>query len=467
MNKKLLAVAVAGALAAPGVALAQASNVQIYGVFDMSAQINKFSGPAFGGAASIDVSKNNVYNGASRWGLRGTEDLGNGLRAFFQAEAGMFPDARPEPAQTSSGVGFLGGRNSGIGLQGNWGQVLTGIWDSPYKQVMDQGVANASGAFTTFGMIMGNGDTTGAMPSVACGGAVNPGTGALMAAGTASIAAVACVDGAEGAATSFHRRLSKTVQYWSPVWSGFQFKIATQLNNYKAPGSTITTVNTLSGNNPDPSLWSYSLKWTGGPFEVYGAYETHRAFNVVTTSADVNVKDTGMQLGGKWDFGQGTVTLQWERLSYGNNASSLAIGGTAAQSAATDYKLVNWALGGTFKIGGNGLLWGSYSKTPGRSSCGGSATVIGGGLDGLCGSATAASFLTLGYDHNMSKRTALYAAYGRINNGQGNNTGNTALVGSTYYYIAGPAGNTGVGAGVGVTAGTDVTTYAVGIKHTF
>ena len=36
MNKKLLAVAVAGALAAPGVALAQASNVQIYGVFDMS-----------------------------------------------------------------------------------------------------------------------------------------------------------------------------------------------------------------------------------------------------------------------------------------------------------------------------------------------------------------------------------------------------------------------------------------------
>lgn len=463
MNKKLLAVAVAGALAAPGVALAQASNVQIYGVFDMSAQMNKFSGPNTTTAlqaaqGSLDVSKSNVYNGASRWGIRGTEDLGNGLRAFFQAEAGMFPDARPDSGSSSSGVGFLGGRNSGIGLQASWGQVMTGIWDSPYKSVMDAGTASASGALTTFGMIMGNGDTTGTAPSAACAAVNSVGTG--VAAGVASSTnsnATACGDGVEGAATSFHRRLSKTVQYWSPVWNGMQFKIATQLNNYKASTGSLTALNSTNTANIDPSLWSYSLSWTGGPFTAYGAYETHKGYNSTTVSADAGVKDTGMQLGGKWDFGPGAVTLQWERLKYGNNA------GVAA--ATNNFNLVNWALGGTFKIGGNGTLWGSYSKTPGRSSCG-SANVVAGTLEGLCGSGSAASFLALGYDHAMSKRTALYATYGKITNGQATTVAG-ATVGSAYYYIAGPAGNSNVGSVSAIAAGTDVTTYAVGVKHTF
>jgi len=462
MNKKLLAVAVAGALAAPGVALAQASNVQIYGAFDMSVQMNRFSANNTTTAlqntqGSLDVSKSNIYNGASRWGIRGTEDLGNGLRAFFQAEAGMFPDARPDAGSSSSGVGFLGGRNSGIGLQGSWGQVLTGIWDAPYKQVMDAGVANATGAFTTFGMIMGNGDTTGAAPNAQCAAVNNVGTGLAVAAGATAANATACGDGVEGAATSFHRRLSKSIQYWSPVWSGFQFKVATQLNNYKASTGSLTAANSTNTANIDPSLWSYSLSWTGGPFTAYGAYEQHKGYNATTVSADANVKDTGLQLGGRWNYGQGTVTLQWERLKYGNNAGVGAL--------TTNYNLVNWALGGTFRIGGNGTLWGSYSKTPGRSSCG-SANAVAGAFEGLCGSGTAASFIALGYDHAMSKRTALYAAYGKITNGQAT-TAAGANVGSTYYYIAGPAGNANAGTVSAVAAGTDVTTYAVGVRHTF
>lgn len=452
MNKKLLAVAVAGALAAPGIALAQASNVQIYGVIDTSVQLNKFAAPgAAPAAANLDVSKGNVYNGASRWGLRGTEDLGNGLRAFFQLEAGFFSDGRPDPASSGSGSGFMGGRNSGVGLQGNWGQVIAGIWDAPYKSVMDAGTANASGALTTFGMIMGNGDTTGSMPSPHCGPAFSSGTGAAVAAGATASAGTACGDSQEGSATSFHRRLSKTVQYWSPVWSGFQFKIATQMNNYKAPSGALTAANSTGGANVDPAFWSYSLSWTGGPFTAYGGYETHKGFNATTVSADANVKDTGTLLGGKWDFGQGTVTLQWERLKYGNNAGVGAL--------ATDFTLNNWSLGGTFKIGGNGVLWGTYSKTPGRKDCGsalqrGSAVA---GLDDTCGNSTGANFVALGYDHNMSKRTALYATYGKITN---NSTTNSlgATVGAAYYYIAAPAANTGVGSLSAVAAGTDVTT---------
>ena len=460
MNKKLMAVAVAGALAAPGLALAQASNVQIYGLIDSSMQINKFTAPgATPAAANLDVSKNNIFNSASRWGIRGTEDLGNGLKAFFQAEALIFSDARPESAFGGAAGGLLGGRDTGIGLQSNWGEIKIGMWGSPYKQVMDAGVAMATGASTTFGMIMGNGDSTGTMPSPHCANSVSSATGAFLVAGSTATTGAACTDGAEGSATSFHRRLGKSVQYASPVWSGLQFKIATQMNNYKAPSGALTALNSTSGNNADPSLWSYSLKWTGGPFEAYGAFETHRAFNSTTTSADINVKDTGTQLGGKWDFGQGTVTLQWERLKYGNNA--------AVGAATTDYRLINWALGGTFKVGGNGTLWGMYSKTPGRSSCG-SANVVAGAFEGLCGSGSAANFFTFGYDHAMSKRTALYATYGRINNGQAT-TAAGATVGSAYYYIAGPAANgaAGVGTNGSIAVGTDVTTYAVGVRHTF
>ena len=377
----------------------------------------------------------------------------------------MFPDARPDSGSSSSGVGFLGGRNSGIGLQASWGQIMTGIWDAPYKQVMDAGVAGAGGASTTFGMILGNGDTTGAAPSNACAPVNSVGTGAAAAAGSTSVNGTACGDGVEANATSFHRRLSKTIQYWSPVWSGFQYKVATQLQNYVAANTLNSQA--LSANTSTPSLWSHSLSWTGGPFTAYGAYEAHQGYNANSLSADMNVKDTGMQLGGKWNFGPGAVTLQWERLKYGNNASSTVIGGTAAQSAATNFTLVNWALGGNFKVSGNGMVWGSYSKTPGRSGCGASSTLAGGGLDGLCGSSTAANFLAIGYDHAMSKRTALYATYGKITNGQGSNTAGTATVGSSYYYIAGPAGNSTQGSVSAVTAGTDVTTYAVGVKHTF
>jgi hypothetical protein len=57
----------------------------------------------------------------------------------------------------------------------------------------------------------------------------------------------------------------------------------------------------------------------------------------------------------------------------------------------------------------------------------------------------------------MSKRTKMYFAYNKIDNG----------ISSTYYYIAGPAANAGNGTNGGLSAGTDVTTLAVGLQHSF
>jgi hypothetical protein len=57
----------------------------------------------------------------------------------------------------------------------------------------------------------------------------------------------------------------------------------------------------------------------------------------------------------------------------------------------------------------------------------------------------------------MSKRTKMYFAYNKIDNG----------ISTNYYYIAGPAANNGNGTNGGLAAGTDVTTLAVGMQHSF
>jgi predicted porin len=71
----------------------------------------------------------------------------------------------------------------------------------------------------------------------------------------------------------------------------------------------------------------------------------------------------------------------------------------------------------------------------------------------------------LGYDYIMSKRTKMYFAYNKIDNG----------ISTNYYYIAGPAANGGGAAAAtsvngtagGLDRGTDVTTLAIGMQHSF
>ncbi|WP_028997779.1 porin [Azohydromonas australica] len=57
----------------------------------------------------------------SRWGLRGIEDLGGGLRAVFTLESGFGPDNG-----VSGQGGRLFGRQALVGLSGGWGTVALG-----------------------------------------------------------------------------------------------------------------------------------------------------------------------------------------------------------------------------------------------------------------------------------------------------------------------------------------------------
>ena len=111
MQKKLLTMAVAGALAAPVAALAQ---VTVYGSIDtgIKQQSKLFTGVGTntGGKLSVDgqIKKTN------RWGLKGSDDLGGGLMANFVLEGGYASDTGVGPLdfQRRALLGFSKGGNS-------------------------------------------------------------------------------------------------------------------------------------------------------------------------------------------------------------------------------------------------------------------------------------------------------------------------------------------------------------------
>lgn len=90
------------------------SSVTLYGVVDMAVE------SARTGNGSLQRLESGVIAG-SRWGLRGTEDLGGGQRALYVVEAGFNGDTG---ASGQGGLAF--GRQVFVGLGGGWGQLTAG-----------------------------------------------------------------------------------------------------------------------------------------------------------------------------------------------------------------------------------------------------------------------------------------------------------------------------------------------------
>jgi predicted porin len=112
MKKSLLALAALGAFA--GVAHAQ-SSVTLYGIVDEGFNINTNAG----GKHLYNLSSG-VLQG-SRWGLRGTEDLGGGLKAIFVLENGFDVNT----GKLGQG-GLEFGRQAYVGLSSNYGTITLG-----------------------------------------------------------------------------------------------------------------------------------------------------------------------------------------------------------------------------------------------------------------------------------------------------------------------------------------------------
>ena len=130
MNKKVMALAVAGALAAPAVAFAQASNVSIYGRANVGFGTYEAAGATNDVNGNLNLAKRNrVWDTGSRLGFRVNEDLGGGLRAFVQIENGVSLDngsTTGQGGQANSSAGTFASRDSFAGIGTRFGDVRFG-----------------------------------------------------------------------------------------------------------------------------------------------------------------------------------------------------------------------------------------------------------------------------------------------------------------------------------------------------
>ena len=143
MKKSLIALA---ALAAVGAASAQ-SSVTLYGVIDTNygwaRTTVKNLDPVLVGTVKTTTTGLNAAGGnmsGSRWGLKGQEDLGNGLSAVFNVEAGFNSGdgrfAHPYIDTYGDEIGSGFNRRAVVGLKGGFGQVLLGRDYTPLDDLL-------------------------------------------------------------------------------------------------------------------------------------------------------------------------------------------------------------------------------------------------------------------------------------------------------------------------------------------
>lgn len=114
-------VAAACAAFAAHCAMAQTAGVTLYGVADLGLRNGSGLTASNAAAPGSTHSLGSGIHTTSRWGLRGSEDLGGGAKALFQFESGLNADTGA-PANATKYFD----RASWVGLQGSWGTLALG-----------------------------------------------------------------------------------------------------------------------------------------------------------------------------------------------------------------------------------------------------------------------------------------------------------------------------------------------------
>lgn len=410
MQKKLLTLAVAGALAAPGLALAQ---VEVYGFVNMSVNKFKYSNDTAGNGS---VSKWDVASHASNFGVRGRENLGGGQTAWFQIEQNAPMERSNNAAHTPAS------RNSAVGIQGGWGNLFMGQWTTPWADLDALWGVGTVGGWGPITSIIGRREMTGTAPNPNCG---------------PNDSATECNELEQGGGVGhpFWRRSSQAVFYQSPVFGGVQAKIMYQTNEGKATAPTSV--------NADPQSWSASVQWSGmgGRLRVGAAVDAHKDFTVLGGT------DRGMRVTGGWNFGFADIGLAWETMTY--------------KTATSDCDAMQWGIGVAVPVG-SGAIRASYAVA---DDIDGSYTGAQGSLTavGSCGAApgavntadNGAKTYNIGYEHRFSKRTSVGFGYAKIKNDEA----------AAFTWTGAPPNQTG--ASVGNLAGADPSTFFVNMVHRF
>ena len=461
MQKKLLAVAVLSAFS--GVAAAQSANVTLYGTIVQNVEQASARGgdgstvagnssartgvggarvAAAVGAAGVADQENRLrFNPAgSNFGLRGTEDLGNGLSAWFQIELSANFGANPPLGGSNEGRAPTM-RNSAVGLRSNtWGTALFGVWDTPFNQMVNALNVNAriSGASTNHSanMLGGNVFAQGAVSGQATASWCTPVAGAGALGPTAA--------GCTNFGMNFDRRERSSIQWWSPNWNGFEVKAA---YNVTQDNGGVTVSNQAFGRNTlKQSIWDLSAAYTNGGLYVGYAYERQNdtlaaavrtftgaaggigsgegtgAWTTGTAAAAAagnnymnGSKGTGHRLGAKYAFSNGFgIGAMWESLKWDMSYSVDAGAAAAAAQQLTSLKKTAWRLQGNYTAGNHfvGLDYVRANAMNGSIS----ATPAAGANNNFDGSSTGARAWMLNYNYALSKRTSIGAYYNTIKN---------------------------------------------------
>lgn len=292
MKKSLMAVALVGAFA--GVAQAQTS-VQIYGNLD--AGIQKRSGD------TLSIGKRS----ANTLGFKGTEELGNGLKALFQLEIRYEPDT----GTVENGNRPLFQGQSRVGLQGDFGMVRIGRGVTPYQETV---------------------------------GAFEPWRGIPTVSGFYTDLAVAGYNSAplEPAGYS-NNRWSNAFWYNSPVTSGFQLNAA--IATKEGAGSNGRAVGQYPvGAEASANPFSISATYNNGPAALMLGYERNAVETKVWSAGGSFMATPELKL-----------TALYTRQDQDNTATALLLPGAKTNA---------WVLGANYTMGPGKILVGYGQKDP-------------------------------------------------------------------------------------------------------
>jgi len=364
MQKKLLAVAVAGVLAAPAAAMAQ-SSVTIAGVFKVGLDNYKISNAsAAREAAGTNKSENRVSDQSSAIRFNVVEDLGSGMQAIAQL------DVRFQPDQGNAGLSSnqIGSGNTWVGLRGaSWGTVSLGRFDLHYGKQPDDISAKA---------------------------------GSLMASSNAIMAFAGGGASAIGNAT----RTQNVVRYDTPNWGGFTLTAAYSTNPGNAQEADLTSttkkgqafnLNPQFASGPWGAGWSF---WKGQNDAGTQTAQTTPPF-VAPAAITTRAETTGNILYGWFRFPFGL------KLGLAVDRSSIEVTTLATGTKVETSKRTSFNLPVSYNIGAH-TVYLSYSRAQN---------------DKATAATDGARLIALAYNYDLSKRTAVGITHARMTNDTGAN----------------------------------------------
>lgn len=363
--KKLLALAVASACAAPLLASAQASGVTLFG--RVQAEYASIDVDRAAGAEDYRQEVITDNFGQSRWGLAIKEDLGGGLTA----------NARVEFAFRTGTGSADAAREQWVGLSGaNWGSVQFGRVHSPFKDFAGGTTLDPLNA--TALQLRGSG-----------GASYTPGNG---------FGAGAFVDHA--------------VRYTSPSWSGFSLAVLAMPSDASQAAAGTGGNTGGKGNGID---WQLAGKYAFSMGEVFAGYSNDKANDAqsaVVTNGKNGDDETVWRIGAKLKFGDLGVFGQYDDISDALLGGGTSCGGgatgTGNEAAATGQCLTAlntngdgsiWNLGVNYKLGNTLLIL-----------QGGQTTADGVGTQ----PEREATNITVGAIYSLSKRSSVFGGYQQV-----------------------------------------------------